>query len=173
MFCSITCKENFYAKAVDINKMLCADVKLLSDVAEHFGGVKAFDDYIKRTDLNTLNKTIFDYDLTNPEDPEYKDKLINCFLSLSTNKDCLTEKCHIRKLLSTKASKHLLSIYNLNHRDLMFEDEDGDGVWRLPEESAGAAVTAEARRRAGPLASASGASGRQLTCIRPLSARRS
>jgi len=122
MFCSTACKEDFYSKALNIDKMLDADVKLLSDVAGFFGSVKAFDDYINRTDLKTLNKTIFDYDLSNSDDPEYKDKLMNCFLSLCTNKNRPEENFHIRKCLSEKASHHLLSIYNLNQGEMRLDD---------------------------------------------------
>ena len=122
MFCSIACKEELYSKAVNMDGILCADIKLLSDVASYFGGVKQFDDYMKRTDLKTLNKTIFDYDLNDPNDPGYKDKLVNCFLSLSTNKDCTEYHRCIQSYISEKAANHLLSILNLNEKRLIFHD---------------------------------------------------
>jgi hypothetical protein len=121
MFCTTACKEDFYSKVVNMEDILCASIKLLSDVAGFFGSVEAFDDHINRTDLKTLNKTIFDYDLSNPEDPEYKAKLMNCFLSLSTNKKSTMNAC-LQNHISKKASDHLLSIYDLNQRDMRFED---------------------------------------------------
>jgi hypothetical protein len=123
MFCSTACKEDFYSKIGNMKKdILCADVKLLFDVAGIFGSVKAFDDYINRTDLKTLNKTIFDYDFSDPEDPDFKDKLLNCFLSLSTNTNPSEHDRHIRKYVSKKASDHLLSIYNLNQKEMKVHD---------------------------------------------------
>ena len=121
MFCTAACKEDFYSKMVNMDQVLYASIKLLSDVAEFFGSVKAFDDYINRTDLKTLNKTIFDYDFSDPEDPEYKAKLMNCFLSLSTNKNP-TMDASLQRIVSKKTSDHLLSIYNLNQRDMSLED---------------------------------------------------
>ena len=117
MFCSTACKEHCKSKAVDMNEIVRADVKMLSDVAEFFGGYKKFDDYIKRTDLKTLKKTIFDYDFSNPKDTKYEENRMNCFLSLCTNKLPVEILASIGKYVSKKTVHHLLSIFFLNNKN--------------------------------------------------------
>jgi hypothetical protein len=117
MFCSVACKENFYLKAFNINKIASADIKLLADIAAVSKSVQNVDDIIKNMDLKELNKTIFDFDLSDPNDPEYKQKLMTCLLSLSTNSDLVKDTCHIREYVSEKTAQHILSIFNLNRKD--------------------------------------------------------
>lgn len=115
MFCSEECKKKIYGRAL-YNKedIVRADIKLLSDIVEPFGSVENFDKFMQQVDVKELNKTIFDFDLNDPEDPEYKKKMVMCLLSLCTNDRILEFDCKIRKKISEKAAEHILSIYNLN-----------------------------------------------------------
>jgi hypothetical protein len=114
MFCSDICKKKFYGRALYNEEIVCADIKLLSNIVEPFGSVENFDNFMQQVDIKELNKTIFDYDLNNPEDPEYKKNMVMCLLSLSTNDRQIEFDCKIRKKISKKAAEHILSIYNLN-----------------------------------------------------------
>jgi hypothetical protein len=114
MFCSDDCKKKVYERALFKEDIVCADIKLLSDIVEPFGSIENFDNFMQQVDIKELNKTIFDYDLTNPEDPEYKKNMVMCLLSLCTNDRQIEFDCKIRKKISKKAAEHILSIYNLN-----------------------------------------------------------
>jgi hypothetical protein len=123
MFCSVPCKENFYLKAFNTDKIASADIKTLADsIAAVSKSVENVDEIIKNMDLKNLNKTIFDFDLSDPNDPEYKKKLMICLLSLSKNDDRVKDTCHIREYVSDKTAQHILSIIKLNrkHSDYRF-----------------------------------------------------
>ena len=128
MFCSTVCKENLYSKAVNMDEVASVDVKMVSDIADAFGSVQNFDDFIQGTDLHELNKTIFDFDFTNPEDPDYKRNLMTCLLSLSTNDRLINDNCHIRDYISGKAVQHILSIYSLNRKNCVCIDRSSIGL---------------------------------------------
>jgi hypothetical protein len=116
MFCSTACKDHFYSKAINKDKIVSADFKILSDVSEFFGGYKQFDDYINRTNLKTLNKSIFDYDFSDPNDPKFKENQMNCLLSLSTNQQPIEILSSMGKYISKKTLHHLLSIFFINNK---------------------------------------------------------
>ena len=120
MFCSSACKEDLYLKAFNMNKIASADIKMLSEIAAVFESVQNFDNIMQRTDLKELNKTIFDFDFTNPEDPDYKKNLMICLLSLCRNDQSFGECCDIHNYVSEKAAKHVLSIFNLNRKQSNF-----------------------------------------------------
>ncbi|XP_070500860.1 uncharacterized protein [Chironomus tepperi] len=112
-------------KAINKTQIVNADVKILSDVAEFFGGYKKFDDYMKRTDLRTLNKSIFDYDFSDPKDLKYEENRMNCLLSLCTNRHPIETLTSIEKLVSKKAAHHLLSLFYLNGKNSsLFDGKD-------------------------------------------------
>ena len=124
MFCSAACKDELYLKAVNIDEVHDPEMKLLSDVFGYFGSANKFDNYLSRTDIKTLNKTIFDHDLSRPEeDPEYDDKIVNCLLSLWTDKNNFEQQKMQRSYLSGKSCRYLSSIYHLNKKALF----SGDG----------------------------------------------
>ena len=115
MFCSVTCKDDFNLKAFNKEKMKSADVKMLADLADAFGSAQNVDEYIQRASTEDLNKTIFDFDWNNPDDPNYKKNLMTCLLSLSTNDRRISGSRYIREFVSEKTVQHIQSIYNLNH----------------------------------------------------------
>ena len=120
MFCSTECKQKIYSEAIEIDEIVSADVKMLSSIVAGYESVENFDDFIKDTNLKDLNKTIFDFDFSNPNDPEYKKNLITCLLSLSTNDRVIDNSCHIRDYVSEKAVQHILSILNLNKKNSFY-----------------------------------------------------
>ncbi|KAL7017553.1 hypothetical protein ACKWTF_010426 [Chironomus riparius] len=117
MFCSTECKKKLYKEAVNLDEISSVDVKMLSNVSAAFGSVEKFDNFIHDTDLKNLNKSIFDYDWTETNDPEYKKNLMACLLSLSTNDHIIDNSCHIRDYVSEKAVQHLLSVFNINNKN--------------------------------------------------------
>jgi hypothetical protein len=104
--------EKFYSKSADILLSLNDDMKLLSEIAEPFGGYKELDEFINKTDLKDLKKTIFDYDLSNPEDPEYRKNLMTCLLSLQPKANHRVDENSkiIFNHVSKKTANHILSI---------------------------------------------------------------
>ncbi|KAL7035122.1 hypothetical protein ACKWTF_008235 [Chironomus riparius] len=112
MFCSNECMENFYSKFPDILLSLNDDMKLLSEIAAPFEGYAQLDDLISKTDMKQLNKTIFDYDLSNHQDPEYRKKLMTCLLSLQPKSDHIVDERSnvIFNHVSKKTAHHILSI---------------------------------------------------------------
>ncbi|KAL7035499.1 hypothetical protein ACKWTF_008407 [Chironomus riparius] len=125
MFCSTACKEHFNSKAINEKEIVSADVKILSDVSEFFGGYKQFNDYINRTDLKKLNKSLFDYDFSDPTDPKYEENRMNCLLSLCTNKLPIEILSSIEKYISKKAVHHLLSLFWINSKNSALFDGKG------------------------------------------------
>ena len=103
---------------------------MLSDIVELFGSLKNFES----ANLKDLKQTIFDFDLNNPEDPQYKRKLIMCLLSLSTNDRRVDHVCNSRNYINEKASDHILSIFNLNFRKANVNDgyKSFVGGWCIP-----------------------------------------
>lgn len=124
MFCSTDCMESFYSKSTDILLSLNDDMKLLSEIATPFGGYKELDDFISDTDLKDLKKTIFDYDLSNPEDPEYRKNLMTCLLSLQPKANHHVDESSkiIFNHVSKKTAKHILSIVPNNSSGTYFLD---------------------------------------------------
>lgn len=136
MFCSKTCKENFNAKAKNITEMLCADVKMLSDIYEVFGSVNRVGDFIDRLDQNNeINKTIFDYDWNNPKDPLYKRNKMMCLLSLTTSQFNVVQEFIINKYISKKAAFYLINIFKLNFQAVYYNNGDSKSArigWCIP-----------------------------------------
>ena len=117
MFCSVACRNDVYSKAININSVVSADIKILSDIVDVFGTVGKFNDFILDTYPDELTKTIFDYDFSNPEDPDYKNNLMICFLSLTTNEHHEYGHCSdIFNYLCDEAAQRILSIFNLNRK---------------------------------------------------------
>ncbi|CAG9809543.1 unnamed protein product [Chironomus riparius] len=126
MFCSTACRDDLYCKAINIDGIVSADVKILSDIAKAFGSKEKIDDFILNTDPEELNKTIFDFDFNNQEDPEYQKNLMTCLLSLSTNEHSnFGECCNIYNYVSEQTAQRILSVFNLNSKkSLIFVNEN-------------------------------------------------
>ncbi|KAL7037594.1 hypothetical protein ACKWTF_009293 [Chironomus riparius] len=116
MFCSTDCMDNFYSKNIEMDLSRHDDIRMLSIVSYPFGGYEELDDFVYKADLKDLTKTIFDFDLSNSEDPEYEKNLAMCFLSLSSKKQHVVndDSCSIFKYVSNKTANHLLSLFPLN-----------------------------------------------------------
>ncbi|XP_070496177.1 N-lysine methyltransferase SMYD2-B-like [Chironomus tepperi] len=111
MFCSTKCMENFYSKYENILLSLNDDMKLLSEIATPFGGYKELDDFINKTNTKNLKKTIFDFDLSDPQHPEYRKNLMTCVLSLQPKANHhVNEDKVIFNHVSKKTANHILSI---------------------------------------------------------------
>lgn len=122
MFCSTNCMDKFYSKSIEMEIALNYDMKMLSEVAYPFGGHEKLDKFINKTDLKDLKKTIFDFDFSNLEAPEYDKNLTMCFLSLSSKKDHSVNNgsCNIYKYVSNKTANHILSLPSLNLAENMY-----------------------------------------------------
>jgi len=109
MFCSTDCMDVFYSKCIEMKSALNLDMQMLTQLAEPFGGYKKLDEFINETNLQELKKTIFDYDFSNPQDPDYKRNLMTCYLSLSSKENSYVDKStlDISKYVSTKTVNHL------------------------------------------------------------------
>jgi hypothetical protein len=136
MFCSTDCREDYYSKTIDMTFAMEDDMKLLSEVAVPFGGYKELDDFIINKDLKELNKTIFDYDLSDPEDPDYRKKLMMCFLSLQARDGHEVEEatCEIFNFVSKKTATYLMSLQISNSKEHYYQEEylglsRSDGVY--------------------------------------------
>lgn len=117
MFCSAACRDDLYCKAINIDGIVSVDVKILSDIAKAFGGVKNFDSFMLNTDPADLEKTIFDFDFSNPEDPEHHKNLMICLLSLSSiDHPDFGECADIHHYLSEVAAKKVLGVFNSNKK---------------------------------------------------------
>lgn len=90
MFCSENCRDEVYAKVKNLDSMVTSNDKhhdinlerLLRECEEAFGGRQGLINFLKQTDWKNLKCTIFDFDFSNPNDPEYKQNLIKCVLAL-------------------------------------------------------------------------------------------
>lgn len=98
MFCSEACRDDVYAKVENLDSMFPGkyddskpDVrkfppeKVFRETEEAFGGRQNLIKFVKENGLdeplNNLDCTVFDFDFSNPDDPEYKANLIKCLLA--------------------------------------------------------------------------------------------
>lgn len=84
MFCSEDCKEQLYSKASNIDKdisiMIPDDGRMYTELANLVGD-KELSRFAKSNPQN-LKRTIFDYDFSDPNDPNRSENQVSCFLSL-------------------------------------------------------------------------------------------
>jgi hypothetical protein len=106
-----------YAQGVKMESPLNLDMQMLTQIAAPFGRYKKLDELINNTNLKELKKTIFDYDFSDPQDPNYKLKLMACILSLSSkeNSNVNKRKLNISKYVSPKTVNHLFGKLKLIH----------------------------------------------------------
>lgn len=109
MFCSPSCMNSFYLKAINVNEMLCDDVKLLSDVTAVYGGIEEFNKVAEDTNFD---KTIFDFNFNDPQDPKQNENRMSCLLSLANRYKCTIDEnaCTIKKYASKKATNCILDV---------------------------------------------------------------
>jgi tetratricopeptide (TPR) repeat protein len=126
MFCSTECRQKLYAKGLNMDTLLdtfmCENVKTLAVIMDGFGGKKNFDDFLKHNDIKTLNKTIFDYDFSNADDPKNKENLVKCFLSLKSTDYMIGNFCLSQSHLPKEILHHILGIRHLNQQFTYYSD---------------------------------------------------
>jgi hypothetical protein len=89
MFCSKECRDVMSEITKDENHatFLCTDdivsrlMVILETFLDAFGGPEKLLKFVTKNDIKNWNKTIFDYDLSDPNDPEYKKNLLKSILS--------------------------------------------------------------------------------------------
>lgn len=92
MFCSITCKSEFYQKSDNMSFINNPVMAQMPEFVYFFGGQTKLKDMlndIKRSDQRG-KKTIFNYDWSNPNHPNRKKNLLKCCLFLNTPKNYLS-----------------------------------------------------------------------------------
>lgn len=102
--------NNFYSKANYMNLSKIDDMNFLAELAIPFGGYKQLDSFINKKVLKDLKKTIFDYDLSDTQDPDYRKNLMTCLLS-SHSKDLIAKGQIVSDKISKKSNEHISSIY--------------------------------------------------------------
>jgi hypothetical protein len=108
--------STFYSKAINMNEILCDDVKLLSEMSAAFGGIDEFKAFMTKFMSNSnskqFNQTVFDFDFSNPKDPEYNKNRMKCMLALSKGYSySIDEKtCNSKKYVSKKVTDRILGI---------------------------------------------------------------
>lgn len=112
MFCSTLCKNNFYSKVLNINEILCDDVKLLSEMSTAFGGIDEFKAFMSKSSSTKFNQTLFDLDFRNSNDPDYNKNRMKCVLALSKEYSYNVDqkKCKSQNYVSKEVSNKMLSI---------------------------------------------------------------
>jgi SET domain-containing protein len=94
-----------------------------------FSGKKAFENFLKNNDIKKLNKTIFDYDLSDSKDPKYKEKLAICLMSLKSMKNYTMGNCLSQNHLTDKNRNHILGIRHLNQQHTYYYDGEHKAVY--------------------------------------------
>ncbi|XP_070496115.1 N-lysine methyltransferase SMYD2-like [Chironomus tepperi] len=125
MFCSPECREIIYSKCLNMETFMCDNVKILAFIMDGFNGKEKFEDFSNNNDIKKLNKTIFDYDFSDAEDPENKEKLTKSFLSLkSINEFKVRNFCLSQNHLSDHTRNHILGIRSINEQRTHFYNGD-------------------------------------------------
>jgi hypothetical protein len=108
--------DDFYAKSIKIDLSLNHDMKMLSELAAPFGGYKKLNKFINKKNLKEQKRTIFDYDLSDSQDPNFKRNLMTCFWSLLSKENHMVSNgsLDIFNYVSAKTANHLLGIVFLN-----------------------------------------------------------
>jgi hypothetical protein len=90
MFCSEKCRDemylvyqynDFWMKALTLDNPCCRTLGFFQTFAHAFGSADEVQEFARQNDYKNWNKTIFDYDLSDPNDPNYKQKLLKSILS--------------------------------------------------------------------------------------------
>jgi len=130
MFCSPECRQALYAKGLNMETFMCENVKTLAVIMDGFNGKKGFEDFLKHNDIKKLNKTIFDYDLSDSKDPKYKEKLVTCLMSLNSKKNFnIGDFCLSQNHLSDTNRNHILGIRSLNQQHTYYYDGEHTAVF--------------------------------------------
>lgn len=90
MFCSIDCRERTYKKFPILERTIGSNdervvnfEKLLYDAEEAFGGRDNLIKFLKENDIKKLNKTVFDFDWSDKDDPHRLQNFYECIFSLN------------------------------------------------------------------------------------------
>ena len=120
MFCSTSCMINFYTKSLNVDEILCDDVKLLSEMSAAFGGIDQFKAFMSNS--KQFSQTIFDFNFSDPQDPDYNKNRMKCVLSLSKayNYSIDEKTSNGKKYVSERVSERVLGILMSNLPKLSF-----------------------------------------------------
>lgn len=86
MFCSKECKESTYKKTLNMDLILCDDMKLYSELCSAYDSEDQF--YGRFFGMSTIKRlldnrqTIFDYDLSKPDSSDFKKNIFAVLLSV-------------------------------------------------------------------------------------------
>lgn len=144
MFCSLDCRDRTYKKVGEnLDWMISNDAefkieKLVCDVEEAFGGRDKLVKFLKENDIRSMKNTFFDFDLSDPSDPNYKQNSIKCILSLNhkpllsvlpTPQNVTTKARTIAKgnQLIEKFVNHLIGVFHRNASPRAYVKR-GDGL---------------------------------------------
>jgi SET and MYND domain-containing protein 4 len=104
MFCSVECREFIYKKFPDLGMVnLLGDLfnyeKFYADIVDKFGGHRNLLEFVQQNDIKKFDKSVFDFDLSDPNDPEYGLNMIMCMLSFKGSH----ELCGIPEMIAGRA----------------------------------------------------------------------
>lgn len=88
MYCSEKCRDEVYSTVENLDSMISnpfsgvSAARILRETEEAFGGHESFLKFLKQSNWKNFDYTVFDFDLSNPDDPNYRANMIKCILSL-------------------------------------------------------------------------------------------
>lgn len=130
MFCSLECRDDVYERCLNLDSMMASShpyftmEKILFDADKAFGGREKLLKFIEENDVTKMEKTFFDYDLSDPRDPSYKENLIKSVLSLNSAANEATREMFAEKARVCSGGNPLIEIF-LTHLGLIYS-ENGD-----------------------------------------------
>jgi hypothetical protein len=90
MFCSKKCRDSTYAKIDDLGGLL-QEVKVFNrekvyaDIEENFGSREKLVEFLESvSDIRKMDFSVFEFDFSNPNDPDYGANLVKCCLSFTS-----------------------------------------------------------------------------------------
>lgn len=120
MYCSEKCRDEIYRKFGDMKTLPVGANKLLIDAYDAFGGREKLIEFLKEIDGKKSLLTVFDFDFSDPNDPQYEEKFVKCFLSnyimqcstIGCNHGTLSSNGYGNHKLIDKLCKHFQSVAN-------------------------------------------------------------
>lgn len=121
MFCSDNCRSEMYNQLINIkktgNRIITRLIGRMNDwLGDDFDG-------IFNVDLSRFNKSIFDFDWSNKDDPNYEKNLATCFLSLPHVTSGPSASPKILRPDSSDLGDLVTSIFLKNHRPIVYNSD--------------------------------------------------
>jgi hypothetical protein len=131
MYCSESCRDKTVSRMEDPIKMISEGKvihgpKLMTVGIDALGGADKFESFVTDYKIENLRKTVFDYDLSNPKNKNYRKNLLNCILSLKY-KDFKGQDSRYRHFDHTRDGalnfmNHLAGVVDMNSLGLQYLD---------------------------------------------------